>query len=311
MLNLISSPVAAECALPLLDTWRTLVDQRLSTVLPTANKPTRAVQAALHYAVLDGHRWRPLLLMATCHSTGRDASDVIEAACSIELIHCCTIILDDLPCVDNAPIRRGRPTCHCVFGDATTIYASHLLFGLAERIACNNASELGILPNSIRDHFYSLRQRLIDGQQIEVNLSKGILRPSDNILTRLYQLKSSPFISATWLGLALSRVTIPERRHIMRYARYLGMIYQLVDDMLDVIANPSEIGKLVGVDTDKLNLVTHAGVENAYNIIRCLLRRAESTLTSVPGDTVPLRTLMRNVINPILNNPKSSGIQWQ
>jgi geranylgeranyl pyrophosphate synthase len=199
---------------------RSAVEDRLQTHVPTPKQPTQLVDAAMHYAVESGHRWRPLLLISVYEAmTGRDGLEVVDAACAIEIIHCCTIILDDLPCVDNAALRRGRPSCHIIHGEAITIYASHLLYALAEHLATRNAKHVNLKENFIRHHFYKLRRRLVEGQILELNLYRGSVLVDDAALLRLYSLKASPFTSATWLGAALGGGERETAKHLHEYGK--------------------------------------------------------------------------------------------
>lgn len=110
--------------------WQGVIEARLQELVPTPADSSQRVFAAMNYAVQGGHRWRPLFLILAYEEVGdRDGLEVIDAACAVELIHCCAIILDDLPFVDNnTSLRRGKQPCHLVYGQAETVYASHLLF---------------------------------------------------------------------------------------------------------------------------------------------------------------------------------------
>src|ERR1041384_1412497 len=102
--------------------WRKAINMRLRKHVPVPTKSDQLVEAAMRYAVESGHRWRPLLLIAAFEACGdRTGAAVLDVACAIELIHCSTIILDDLPSVYNAELRRGRPTCHLLHGEAITV----------------------------------------------------------------------------------------------------------------------------------------------------------------------------------------------
>lgn len=268
-----------------LSSLRDLVARRLQVHLPVAEAPTQPVASAMHYAVEGGHRWRPLLLITTYEGlTFRDGLEVIDAACSIELVHCCTIILDDLPCVDNADVRRGKPTCHKVYGEAVTIYSSHLLYALAERLALENARRLGLAESPIQSHFYELRQRLIDGQVLESNLNRGLAPADDASLSRLYELKASLFSSAMWLGGTFANQDGDTIERLWEYGRYLGMAYQVADDIADLTGNPEEMGKPTGADGGKVNFVTAAGLERAQSLLETYWQRATSSLQYLSGN---------------------------
>ncbi|MGI9106463.1 MAG: polyprenyl synthetase family protein [Pyrinomonadaceae bacterium] len=279
---------------------RNMVNAHLKTRVPMPKEPTQLVQAAMRYAVEDGHRWRPLLLIASYEATtGRDGADVLDAACAIELIHCCTIILDDLPCVDdNSALRRGRPSCHLVYGEAVTIYASHLLYALAERLACENATKLGVDEKIVWHHLQALRERLVEVQELEINLNEGTIAPTDTMLAKFYELKSSPFISAVWLAAGLGKAEKEDRENLAKFAEHLGIAYQLADDILDAEGSALEMGKPIGKDRDKVNYVTRNSVDYARGVMRRHLTEAEKVLERMPGHSGVLRSLACRLTAP-------------
>jgi geranylgeranyl diphosphate synthase type II len=254
----------------------------------------------MHYSAEVGHRWRPLVLFSSYNICANgSAFDVIDAACAIELIHCCTIILDDLPCVDDAPIRRNRLSCHKVYGEDVTIYASHLLYALAERLTCENAAKLLLNQEPFRKHLTQLRERLIEAQELELNLSRKNVTPCDDALIRLYELKSSPFVSAAWIGASLGGANEQERNTLSKYAMYLGMAYQLSDDISDVLGDSFLMGKPTGIDQGKVNYVTYSGIDRARELIKYLLLEAERILNQMNNDTSILSSLTGLVVKPI------------
>lgn len=283
--------------------WRSLVNAQLEMHLPAPNEPTQLVRSAMNYAVKGGHRWRPILLISAYEGlTAKSGLDVIDAACAIELIHCCTIILDDLPCIDdNAILRRGRPSCHTIYGEAITIYASHLLYALAERLSYENATRLQVDGKSVWYHLAELRQRLVEVQLLEINLNQKAILPSDDALMKFYELKSSPFVSAAWLAATLGNVEETERENLIEYAGYLGMAYQLADDILDVQGEPSMMGKPAGKDRDKVNYITQTGINHSKQLMRQFLTGGERMLNVISGDTTALHELMRQIIGPVLH----------
>ncbi len=288
-----SDPAAADT----LNSWRTLIEDRLRTHIPAPTARTNAVSSAMHYATQGGHRWRPLLLMACYRAvTSRPVEEGLDAACAIEIVHCCTTIVDDLPFVDNATQRRGRPSCHIVYGQAATVYASHLLFAMAERLAVSNARQLVTDVEAIRSYFTRLRSDLIDAQVLETTLNEGMAPASRRNLKRLYELKGLPFAAAGWLGLSLGRADGRTCERFLLYAQRLGMAYQLADDLLDVIGNSRELGKSIHMDRGKVNLVTTAGQDEAVRTLSAVLRRATSLFHSSSADTTLLSELTRQII---------------
>lgn len=279
-----------------------LIDQRLLVLVPPTENPTRLVDSAMSYALQGGHRWRPLLLMSTYEAlTTKSGFEVIDAACAIEIAHCGTIILDDLPFIDNnTALRRGMPPCHVVHGEAVTVYASHLFYGLAERLCSENAIRLQADGKAIREQLAELRERLVEAQVLEINLNTHRVAANISSLTQFYELKSSLFVSAVWLAATLGKVPKDWRESLMKYAKYLGMAYQLADDILDAEGEPSKMGKPVGKDQDKVNYVTLAGVDQSRFLIREMLTAAEKMLEAAPGNTANLRSLMYSLVKPAL-----------
>jgi farnesyl diphosphate synthase len=235
--------------------------------------------------------------------TAKSTLDVVDAACAIEIIHCGTIILDDLPCVDNnVDLRRGSPPCHIIHGEAVTIYASHLLYGLAERLCCDDAIRLQVDQKVMWQHLATLRERLVEAQVLEINLNRGTVLPVDSTLNEFYELKSSPFVSAVWIAATLARVEEEYREALTRFGRYLGMAYQLADDLLDAEGEPSLMGKPAGKDQGKINCVTLMGTNHSRVLMRRFLALAEKTLESTTTDTGVLRSLMYGLVKPILQS---------
>jgi geranylgeranyl pyrophosphate synthase len=278
--------------------WKGLVNERVLTHVPEPVDNNQLVRGAMRYAVVGGHRWRPILLMASYNLTGKDVSDVLDAACAVEVIHACTLMLDDLPSVDNSPLRRGVPSCHSVYGEAVTVYASHLLYALAERLCCDNALSLGVGEKSLRAHLAELRERLIEAQVIEINLARGAVPADESALGDFYKFKGSPFVSAAWLAAILGDADDPTRARLTEYASHLGVAYQLADDIADVEGDASRIGKPVGMDRGKINLVTLLGVERSRELARASLSKAGASLDLMAGDTSVLRNLARRIVGP-------------
>jgi geranylgeranyl pyrophosphate synthase len=210
-------------------------------------------------------------------------------------------MLDDLPSVDNAAFRRSRPACHMIFGEAVTIYASHLLYALAERISSENAMRFGANEKSVWRHFAELRERLVECQVIEINLSKGSVLPDDAILRKFYELKGSPFVSSVWLAASLGKVETLVLERLTEYAQCLGIAYQIADDIADVRGDTSKMGKMAGMDQGKINFVTHLGVDSSRRLGVRFMSRAQEFLDLIPLDTAVLTSLMRDIVGPVLS----------
>jgi geranylgeranyl pyrophosphate synthase len=277
--------------------WRTRFDARIEALLPSP-QPSQRVLAAMKYAVQGGHRWRPLLLISAYEEVShKDGLEVIDAACAIELIHCCTIILDDLPFVDNnASLRRGKLPCHLVHGQAETVYASHLLYALAEQLSCENALKLGVEEKLVRQQITKLREDLVEAQVLEINLKNGMTPESEAVLQRLYELKGSLFVLAAWLAAIFGDFNAIQRARLTEFAKYLGISYQLMDDILDVQGVTAEMGKPGQMDEDKVNLVSQVGLERSAELLQKLVLKAEHTLDLMLGSKSLLHELLYRII---------------
>jgi geranylgeranyl pyrophosphate synthase len=254
----------------------------------------------MHYAVQSGHRWRPLLLISAYEEIGdRDGWQVMDAACAVEVIHCCTIILDDLPFVDdNDSLRRGRLPCHVVHGQAETVYASHLLYALAERICSENALRLEANDRFMRAQINITREELVESQVLEINLMNGMTPATEASLSRLYELKSSLFVLAASLAALLGNFDPRNTKLLTRFSRSLGFAYQLLDDITDRAGISSDMGKPKYMDKDKVNLVSHLGIEDSKQFLEKMVNEAEQDLDSISANTSLLRDLLGEVVKP-------------
>lgn len=289
-----------------LRSWRDLIEDGLRTQVPQSDDPTRLVQSAMHYAIEQGHRWRPLILISTYEAcAAKSGLKVIEAACAIELIHSCTIILDDLPCVDNSDLRRGRLACHKVHGEAITIYASHSLYALAEILAGENSKSLGLPEDRVRRHLCRLRSRLIEAQVLELNLARQSIPGDAASLERLYELKASLFTSAAWLGATLAQQEKGVTWRFMEFGKYLGMAYQLADDIGDVTGDSEEMGKPTCADQNKINFVTCFGIKRAKDLLQTYWRTALDCLEHLTCDARPVRDVGSAILNTAQFSPES------
>jgi geranylgeranyl pyrophosphate synthase len=189
-----------------------------------------------------------------------------------------------------------------IYGEAVTIYASHLLYALAERISYENAIRLGVSAKSIWHHLAELRERLVETQVIEINLRLGTVPPNDDILTKFYELRNSTFATSAWLAATLGNVEVLTRERLANYAMYLGMAYLLADDIADVQGEASEMGKAVRMDQDKVNFVSQFGINHSKELARMFINKAQKSLDLIPSDTTVLSNLIYRIIEPSLVN---------
>jgi geranylgeranyl pyrophosphate synthase len=278
--------------------WRQTLNNRLEELAPPPMESSQRVAAAMNYALQGGHRWRPLFLIAAYEHVGnKNGAEILEAASAVELIHCCSIVLDDLPFIDNNnSLRRNKPPCHLVHGQAETVYASHLLYALAERICAENALRLNVNESLVRAQVTTTREYLVESQVLEINLKNGTTLATKASLSRLYELKSYVFMLAATLAAILGNFDSTQAKLLTGFARSLGLSYQLLDDIQDLDGAPIQMGKPKHMDKDKVNLVSYLGMRRSREFLRAVVFRAGQDLNLLAGNNSFLHELLYKVV---------------
>lgn len=245
------------------------IESRLSSynMLSEADMPQKRVIDAMNYSLsAGGKRIRPVLVLEFCNICGGDYKKAASAACAVEMIHTSSLIHDDLPAMDDDDLRRGRPSCHKAFDEATAILAGDALMVKPFEIMAN-AREL---PESVRIKLISELSSsfgasgVIGGQMIDIENEK---RNDVDILNleNMYSKKTSYLIrSACRMG-CIAAQAYDMLPYADRYAQCMGLAFQITDDILDVTSSTEILGKPVGSDAlqNKTTYVTLAGIENA------------------------------------------------
>ena len=255
---------------------RALIEECLARVF-AAEARHADLQEAMEYSLLaGGKRIRPILTLETCRLCGGDPEAALPFACGVEMVHTYSLIHDDLPAMDNDGLRRGRPTNHIVYGEATAILAGDALLTAAfeqltrahlpaERIV----EAVGCLSHAAGS------AGMVGGQALDMaGEGKTLGREELELLQRL---KTGALISsAAELGCIAAGGTPEQRARVRDYAQALGQAFQVRDDMLDVISSQSELGKPVGSDrvNEKSTYVTALGLEGCAALVEELTRRA-------------------------------------
>ena len=251
----------------------------------------RLVEAMRYSLLAPGKRVRPVLALATARALGRDPEWVLPLAAAIEMIHTYSLIHDDLPAMDDDDLRRGRPTCHVAFGEDVAILAGDGLF--AEAVAHVVSHQQGPAERvlaAVRELIAATGVRgMVGGQFLDV--SAGAHEVDAERLQRIHRLKTGALIAAS-VGSVLTLAgsdgpaTIPYRA----FAAELGLLFQIVDDILDVSGNEQELGKRRGSD-ERLHKVTYVsvfGLDRARELAREAHTRARAHLAQADGDTSDL-----------------------
>lgn len=274
------------------------MERALDRRLPSATDIPARLHEAMRYSVLGGgKRIRPALAFATAQTVGLSEDAVEAVACAIELIHVYSLVHDDLPAMDDDDLRRGRPTCHKAFDEATAILVGDALQPLAFQVLVRDAS----LPPSA-----AVRLRLIDmlseasgtfgmagGQAIDLEVQGRMLDVA--AVEDMHARKTGAIISASVLMAAACAADLPQSRFeaLARFAAAIGLAFQIQDDLLDVLGDASTLGKATGADREHAK-PTHPsviGIEASQERVHLLHEQALEALVPFGERAAPLSSL--------------------
>lgn len=255
-----------------LNSLQTEIEQALDRVLPSENTAPTALHKAMRYSVLGGgKRVRPILVYAGGIAAGVPLTHLHGPACAVELIHAYSLIHDDLPAMDNDDLRRGRPTCHKAFDEATAILAGDALQALAFEAILEDS--LCADDDGTRIDMMRLLARaaghagMAGGQAIDLAAVNQQLDLAQ--LERMHRMKTGALIEASVMLPVTGRRHVPQkaRDDLNRYARQIGLAFQIQDDILDVIGDTETLGKTQGSDMaqNKPTYYSLLGLQGARN----------------------------------------------
>jgi farnesyl diphosphate synthase len=281
--------------------WLARVEQALSEWV-VADAPA-GLGEAMRYAVLDGgKRLRPLLVMAACEAVHGNDGAALRAACAVELIHAYSLVHDDMPCMDNDVLRRGKPTVHVKFGQAQALLAGDALQALAFELL---APEGSTIPATVQAALCRLLARaagyagMAGGQAIDL-ASVGVAL-DESRLREMHSRKTGSLLQGSVLmGAACGATDAKSWAALADYGAALGLAFQVVDDILDVTADSATLGKTAGKDAeqDKPTYVSVLGLDGSRRHARELLAQALDALAaSGLADTRALQALATTVVN--------------
>ncbi|WP_020399280.1 polyprenyl synthetase family protein [Kordiimonas gwangyangensis] len=280
----------------------TAVERVLEPFLALSGGPEDRVIEAMRYSVFSGgKRLRPFLVLASAELFGVDRSQALRVAAAIECVHCYSLIHDDLPAMDDDDLRRGKPTVHIQFDEATAILAGDALQALAYEILASEETHadpyvrVALVKELARA---SGHHGMVGGQMIDLTAEDHDM--DEMFIYRLQQMKTGALISfSAEAGAIMGHASKGARASIQGYARDLGLAFQIADDLLDVEGSEEEVGKAVGKDEDagKATLVTLMGLERARNQARILSDQAIEHLAGFDDKASLLRAVAHFAIN--------------
>lgn len=269
---------------------RTLVEGYLEGLDFAAQGLRAELARAMRYSLLaGGKRIRPVLTLATAESRGRAPASVLPTAAALELIHTYSLVHDDLPAIDDDDLRRGRPTCHVTFGEDVAILAGDGLFAEAFSLVVDRQqADPAVLVEVLAEisHATGLRG-MVGGQYMDIVGA----RTAKVDLRTMHALKTGRLIEAAVVcGALLCGVEPAGIEHYRAFAAELGLLFQIVDDILDVVGDSDSLGKTAGKDAaaDKLTYVSRHGLEAARALADEAHRRVRELVAVLPGDTTSL-----------------------
>lgn len=275
-----------------------LINDELYKCLPSKNVPQSAVIEAMEYSlVAGGKRVRPVLTLEFCKVCGGDINFTLPFACAVELIHTYSLIHDDLPCMDNDSMRRGKPANHIANGEAMALLAGDALLTRAFELMLADKTAIQIGAARVVEAARCLADSIgvlgmIGGQVIDIEAQTK--RVNLDSLTHMHSLKTGALIvAAAKIGCIAAGASAAQLNAAEAYTKKLGLAFQIMDDILDETATSEALGKNAGSDkaNNKVTYVSFLGLEKAVETVQNLTSQAVSALDVFGSDTSFLRNL--------------------
>lgn len=264
-----------------------IVEQEMVKLLPRKDEYPPKLHEAMHYSTLSGgKRLRPIMVMKAAELFKMPYEKVIPTACGIEMIHTYSLIHDDLPVMDNDDFRRGKPTCHKVYGEALALLAGDALLTHAFATIAKNSKIEGICSDAVLDVIEKISHAaggygMIGGQTIDISSSGKKINQDTMFYISLH--KTGCLISISlWSGARLAGAPKYDLETIKRFGEKIGLAFQIVDDILDVKGEETTLGKPVGSDIKNMkNTFVHLfGYDSCIKLINKLSSEAKELISN-------------------------------
>ncbi|MDW8003131.1 MAG: polyprenyl synthetase family protein [Deltaproteobacteria bacterium] len=258
---------------------RLLVENSLREIFVSLKDVPGILRDSIEYMLFsEGKKIRPVLAIATCESLGKPTDKLLPFACAIEMIHTYSLIHDDLPSIDNDDLRRGRPTCHKVFGEAVAILAGDALLTEAFRIMSDNRFTENVNPKTVKKIIFEIAhaagaEGMVGGQVMDVMYDGK--EGSKSIVDYIHLHKTCAKIRASVrVGAIMGGAKKRELNALTRYGECVGLAFQIVDDILDFEGDEEVVGKRLKKDRAKQTYVKHYGITTSKLKVEKLIEEA-------------------------------------
>jgi geranylgeranyl diphosphate synthase, type II len=279
------------------------VNDALTDIIRKHFTNSRLCNAMKYSLMASGKRLRPILCLAASEAISEVNHSVVSAACAIEMIHTYSLIHDDLPAMDNDSLRRGLPTCHVQFDEATAILAGDALLTIAfEILSSPETMSIDQHPKLTLQVIHILSKAIgckgmIEGQMMDIR-NEGISTGLE-VLTEMHASKTGALIEASVkIGALLANATQDQIHHLSVYAKHIGLAFQVTDDILNIDGDPAVMGKASGTDQTRLKSTFPGlmGVARSKEYARDLVNNALQALAFFGNKAIPLYALASYVI---------------
>ena len=284
----------------LLNDYKVLIENEIDRLYPQNNEVLykELIDASRYSLLLGGKRIRPVIMLEFCKLFGGEIKDVINFAIALEMIHTYSLIHDDLPCMDNDDMRRGKPSCHVKYGEDIALLAGDTLLTESFKIAADSSAEDSLKIKAIS----VLAQRaglhgMIGGQVMDLSFEKN--KPDLDSLRTMYIKKTGCLISAACeIGAIIGGASDEQIDIAQNYAVNLGLAFQIIDDILDITGDEAVLGKPIGSDNEngKTTYVSILGLDEARLVAKKLTDEALNALSLFDGNTKNLQELTKYLL---------------
>ncbi|MDP4120632.1 MAG: polyprenyl synthetase family protein [Bacillota bacterium] len=279
------------------------IESALLSYLPSDNCTEKQLIESMKYSLMaGGKRIRPRLILEFCKLCGGDTEAAMPFACAIEMIHTYSLIHDDLPCMDDDDLRRGKPSNHKKFGEDIALLAGDALQSLAFSVMLSPKSVESVGADAAAKSAFVLAEccganGMVGGQTIDLEYENQ--KASLKILNEMHQKKTGALINAACqIGCIIAGASKEKIQAAGKYAEKIGLAFQIIDDILDVTSDEETFGKPVGSDlqNNKSTFVTSIGIEKCRELASVLTKEAIDCLKEFQGDTEELINIANSLL---------------